>query len=349
MYEFDEDTQEYNTLNKGLSTDFDMKSLTHIPNVGLNYEGKKWRVGFDVGLLNTSLENENSFDDVSFKNNYNNLFLSSNVRYEMARGKSIYLNYRTRNQIPSIRQLQPVANLTDPLNIFVGNPELRPTYDQSIYFGYHNFDFASRSGMNIYGSVNFYQDQVVSFSQTDNLVTTTTYRNVDGGIRSYAGTSYSKRYKNENRELSMRYSLSGNYNRNIGFSNGFKYKADRYGINPSVRLGYTIEELVEISPRYDLNFVNTKYNIDQGREEEYVNHTVAIEATTFWPKNVVFGNDFSFNYFGNVAPGFDATAYLWNMSLGYKFLKDDATVKLKVYDLLNENVSTRRTTGEVGS
>ena len=34
------------------------------------------------------------------------------------------------------------------------------------------------------------------------------------------------------------------------------------------------------------------------------------------------------------------------MSLGYKFLNDDATLKVKVYDLLNENVSTRRSTGE---
>lgn len=77
-----------------------------------------------------------------------------------------------------------------------------------------------------------------------------------------------------------------------------------------------------------------------------MNHRISLEATTYWPENVVFGNDISYNYYGNVSPGFDNTALLWNVSLGYKFLKDNATLKIKVYDMLNENVSTQRIVGD---
>ena len=347
VYENDEVSDDYSNLNTTLSNDFDVRSYEHIPNAGINYEGKKWRGGIDVGLLNTSLENENNFADSSFKKDYNNLFLSTNLRYEISRGQSVYLYYRTSNNIPSITQLQPVPNFTNPLNIIVGNPDLDPTYTQNLNFGYNNFDFVSRSGINVYGSATFYNDQVVSDSQTgEDLVTTTTFRNVDGGVNTYVGAFYSKRYKKESREFSYRAGLSGNYNRQVGFSNGLKFNADRYGVNPSVRLGFNYNELVEINPRYELNYVQTKYDINNNREEEYTNHTLALEATTYWPKNVVFGNDISFISYGNVAPGFDDTSLLWNMSLGYKFLNDDATIKLKVYDLLEENVSTSRTTGE---
>jgi hypothetical protein len=34
------------------------------------------------------------------------------------------------------------------------------------------------------------------------------------------------------------------------------------------------------------------------------------------------------------------------MSLGYQFLKDNATLKFKVYDLLDQNIGTRRQTGD---
>ncbi|NJW53590.1 outer membrane beta-barrel protein [Salinimicrobium oceani] len=347
VLEFNEDTREYDRFNEVLSNDFEVKSLKHIPNAGVSFEGKKLRAGFDVGLLSTSLENTNFLADVDFKNTYNNLFLRSNVRYEIERGKTLYADFRSDTEIPSIRELQPVPNLTDPLNIIIGNPELRPEYSRRFHLGYQNFDFATRSGMSVFASATIYDDQVVPYSVTgEDLVTTTTYRNVDGGISSYAGVTLSKRFKKEERELSYRLGIFGNYNRQIGFSNGFRYNADRYSFNPSLRLGYNYNDLVEINPRYEMNYNQSRYDINFGREEEYTNHTIALEATTYWPKNVVFGNDVSFISFGNVAPGFDSTSLLWNMSLGYKFLADNATLKVKVYDLLNENVSTRRVIGD---
>ncbi|WP_339654536.1 outer membrane beta-barrel protein [uncultured Salegentibacter sp.] len=88
------------------------------------------------------------------------------------------------------------------------------------------------------------------------------------------------------------------------------------------------------------------YDINPDRNEDFLNHRIGFEATTYWPENVVFGNDISYNYFGNVSPGFDNTSLLWNTSLGYQFLDDDATIKIKVYDMLNQNIDTRRTIGD---
>lgn len=347
VFEFDEDSNEYDLFSNLLSNDFEVTSLKNIPNAGITYEGKKLRAGFDVGLLNTTLENRNYLADVDFKNTYNNLFLKSNVRYELARGKSLYADYQSDTQIPSIRELQPVPNFTNPLNIIIGNPELRPTYSHRFHLGYQNFDFATRSGMSLYASATFYQDQVVPFRITnEDLITTTTFRNLDGGISGYAGASYNKRHKKEEQEFSYRLGVYGNYNHQIGFSNGFRYNADRFAVTPSIRLGYNYNDKVEINPRYEVSYNQSNYDINNRREEEYINHTVALEATSYWPKNVVYGNDISFVSFGSVAPGFDPTSLLWNMSLGYKFLADNATLKIKVYDLLNENVSTRRFIGE---
>lgn len=333
----------YNTL---LSSDFESRSIKNIPNVGVNYEGEKWRLGSEVGLLNTSLENTNFLQEGSFSNSYNNLFLKANVRYEITRSKSVYLNYNSDAGVPSIRQLQPVVNRTNPLNIIIGNPDLRPTFTQTLRGGYRNYDFAKRSGFFSYGSVTFTENSIVPVTTTNrDLVRTTTYDNVDGAINANAGGSYSKQFKKEKRELSYRFGLNGSYDKNIGFTNGVLYNAERFTLRPSASFTWAIEEYFSFNPGYQLSFTDTRYDINSNRNENFINHSISLEATTFWPKNVVLGNDISYNYFGNVSPGFDNTAFLWNVSLGYKFLKDNATLKLKVYDMLNENVNTQRIVG----
>lgn len=347
VYDLDQAGNFNNNYNELLSSDFKSRSIKNIPNVGVNYEGEKWRLGSEIGLLNTTLENTNYLQEGSFSNSYDNLFLKANVRYEITRSKSIYLNYNSDAGVPSIRQLQPVVNRTNPLNIIIGNPDLRPTFTQTLRGGFRNYDFAKRSGLFSYGSITFTDNSIVPVTTTNqNLVRTTTYANVDGAINANAGGSYSKQFKKEKRELSYRMGLNGNYDRNIGFTNGVQYKAERYTLRPSASFTWAIEDYFSFNPGYQLTFTETQYDINSNRNENFTNHSISLEATTFWPKNVVLGNDISYNYFGNVSPGFDNTAFLWNVSLGYKFLKDNATLKLKVYDMLNENVSTQRIVGD---
>ena len=343
---FDAENGDYSDFNELLSNDFEVKSFKHTPNAGINYEGETWRIDTEIGLLSTALRTENFIEQVTFDNTYNNLFVDAQVRYSIERSKSIRLGYSTNADVPSVRQLQPVEDRTNPLNIIVGNPELEPTFNQRVNFGFRNFDFATRSGFFGYMNMNFTNNQVVATSSVDNFIRTTTYTNVDGVINGNMGGSYSKTFKKDARELRLRLSANAGYNRNVGFINAVKYRSDQFSISPGIQLTYSIDELLDINPRYNLNYNDVTYNISSGRDQNYINQTLSLETTTYWPRNVVFGNDISYNKYGNVSPGFDDTSLLWNMSLGYQFLKDNATLKVKVYDLLDQNVDTRRLIGD---
>ncbi|TBW28026.1 outer membrane beta-barrel protein [Gramella sp. KN1008] len=337
----------YTNFNELLSNDFEVISYVHTPNAGINYEGEKWRIDTELGLLSTRLQTNNFIDNVSFDNTFNNLFVDADVRYTIERSKSLHLGYSTRSNVPSVRQLQPVEDRTNPLNVIVGNPELKPSFNQRINFNFRNFDFATRSGFFSYFNLNFISNQVVALSRlNEDFVRQTTFTNVDGVVNGYIGTSYSKTYKKDEREFRFRVRLGANYNHNVGFINAVKYNSDQYTLSPAIFLSYAIDELLEISPRYSLSYNDIRYDINRGRDQSYVNHNLSLETTTYWPKNVVFGNDISYNLYGNVSPGFDNTSLLWNTSLGYQFLKEKATLKVKVYDLLDQNVDTRRMVGD---
>ncbi|SKB84675.1 CarboxypepD_reg-like domain-containing protein [Salegentibacter holothuriorum] len=347
VYESEGAVGTYNSLNQLLSSDFEVISRRHIPSLGLNYEGETWRINTNFGLLHTSLENNNFLESTTFENTYDNLFMRAEVRYEIERSKSLSIRYDTDVNIPSINQLQPVVNRTNPLNIIVGNPELSPTYEQNIRLNYRNYNFATRTGVFSWLRASFTNNNVVSVTTiNEDLVRNTTYTNVDGAVNLNLGSFYSKQYKVDGREFRYRAGLNGNYNKNIGFTNAVQYKAERYSVSPSIRLTYGIEELFDLNPSYELTYNSTKYDINANRNEDFINHRIGFEATSYWPKNVVFGNDISYNYFGNVSPGFDNTSLLWNMSLGYQFLNDDATLKVTVFDVLDQNIDTRRTIGD---
>jgi len=68
----------------------------------------------------------------SFDRAYNTLFPSLNVSYTLKPGRTLRLLYSKRISRPSAYYLDPYIPATDPLNVSIGNPDLRPSYTQSI-------------------------------------------------------------------------------------------------------------------------------------------------------------------------------------------------------------------------
>jgi hypothetical protein len=348
VFDFDENTGGFTNANADLSNEFKARSQINRPSLGMRYETEKIRSGGSLGLLNTTLGTENFSQNINFSNTFNNLFANLFIRYQFSRSKSMRFSYRNDVDIPSIQQLQPVEIVTNPLNIRVGNPDLNPSLEQSFRLNYRNFDYKTRSGYGIFANYSNTNNEVVPVLTTDeDLVRTTSYTNVDGVQSARVYLFYSKTVQTEGTTV-IRYNLnlSNNYNRNIGFSNGQQFNSDLYTISPGFRFTYEIPDLISLQPSARLNYNNTIYDIFTDRNENFTNTELGLETTIFWPKNFIFGSDFTYFNYGNVSEAFDSTSFFWNLSLGYQFLDERATIKIKVYDVLDQNISTRRTTGD---
>lgn len=97
-----------------------------------------------------------------------------------------------------------------------------------------------------------------------------------------------------------------------------------------------------IAPSYNVSFNNTKYTNFQLQKTSFVRHNLMLQTTTYWPENFTWGNDFSYTYNSNIAPGFQRD-FFCNTAVSYTFLNKALTAKVKVYDLLNQNIGTSRT------
>ncbi|MCT4205755.1 TonB-dependent receptor [Elizabethkingia anophelis] len=69
--------------------------------------------------------------------NYNNLFPSVFLSYDISKNNQFLLNYSRRIDRPRSFFLIPFMSYNDPKNIFRGNPDLNPSYIDSFEFGYN--------------------------------------------------------------------------------------------------------------------------------------------------------------------------------------------------------------------
>jgi outer membrane receptor protein involved in Fe transport len=92
----------------------------------------------------SDISTELKASDITNLQNYFNVFPSAGLSYKLAEGKTLQLSYSYRINRPDFRDLLPFSNFSDPRVLFVGNPNLRPVFTNSIEAGYL-FDWKSGS------------------------------------------------------------------------------------------------------------------------------------------------------------------------------------------------------------
>tara|TARA_R110000868_G_scaffold222048_1_gene473887 strand:+ start:6148 stop:8910 length:2763 start_codon:yes stop_codon:yes gene_type:complete len=348
VMDFDPSNNGYTDFNTALSSDFNFKNIQQSPSFGLRSNGEKLNFRVNASYVMTDLKNQDFLQNTSFTNSYKNLLFRSSFRYNIDKNKRVYLRYNSRLNVPSVNQLQPVPNINDPLNVVIGNPNLLPSVNHGVDFNYNNYDWKSRTGLFIYAGMDIQKDRVSAISTTDdNFLRTTRYTNIDGNYSGYSGIGYSKQIKKDSIytvKFNVRPRLS--FGRQVSFTNGVELKANSFDVTPYISTTFNYKEKIEIEPGYGIGFNNTTYNLDGLDDIKFTSQNAELKVTTYWPENLIWGNDLRYSYNGNVGPGFKKDALFWNMSLGLQMLQDKGTFKVLAYDLLDQNINTRRTTGE---
>lgn len=348
-FDFDDATQDYTSFNTELSTNFENTNKRSTPSVRLALRKEKWSFSLESGYVFRTLENDDELRPLlSLKRNFEAVELRSNFNFRFSPKSSIYSGYRLTNQTPSVRQLSPFQDVSNPLNIVIGNPDLEPSNNHNLYAGFNAFDFQKGTGFYAHLGGNLTSNAVVSKSVIDeNFVRNTTYTNVDGNHSAYASATFSKSIKVDSlKTFKYRIGMSSNFNRNVNFNNDVQYASKNTSYSPNAEITFTWKDVLELRPNYRVSFNTTRFDIDNFEDQKFVNHSLGINTATFLPKKFEWRNDISFNYNSNIAPGFQKSAWFWNSTLAYSMLKDNATLTLKAYDLLNQNTNARRTATE---
>lgn len=156
----------------------------------------KVQAGLRAELANTSSDLRSS--DTVVYNNYLNFFPTLHVRYEPTEKHNLQFSYSRRVTRPRVNQLNPFVDISDKLNLRVGNPKLEPEFVNSLELSYLFF----YDGGSVTGTA-FYR-------QRNNIITryTQIYEGIDeeGMTYTYTLTSYENLEKSQNFGFEVVYS-----------------------------------------------------------------------------------------------------------------------------------------------
>lgn len=345
-FDYDAVFQSYSDLNDNLTNYFTSEVKMLKPSAGLSVEKKKLRFSFDAGTAVSQFDNHSLYRGITtdLNKNYVLPFASMQFSYNFTKSKSVWVNYDYEFDFPSANQVLPVEDLANPLNTFVGNPNLDLNKSHQMYVSFNDYDYATRSGYGAYFNGTFYDSQVVTSSVYDaNRKRQTTYVNVQDTYSSWIGTYWNKTIKREAHKFRFGLGVNSSFSLSKGFTNTQMFEARSVRLTPRASFSYDYGELLSISPVYSLTYNDTRYTNYGFDRASNVLHKFNIQVTNYWPKNWIFGNDFGYTYNSNIADGFKKDFYLWNTSLAYSFYNKKFTAKVKVYDILNQNQSATRT------
>ncbi|MEM6642940.1 MAG: TonB-dependent receptor [Bacteroidota bacterium] len=106
------------------------------------YEKLSWQLGLRAEQTNLDTQliprNEEESGNEDFQPNsqsYFSLFPSANLSYKYSNISSVQLSYSRRISRPRFRNLNPFITYSNPLSLFLGNPELQPQFTDSYELG----------------------------------------------------------------------------------------------------------------------------------------------------------------------------------------------------------------------
>lgn len=347
--DFNLDTEQYDIFNEQLSTDFKYINSRSTPGLGMTLREEKYTLSFGLGYVTRILEsNDRLRPALSAKETFEVLEYNTFLNYRFSPQRTLFFNYSLNSTPPTLEQLQPFENVSDPLNTVVGNPNLDPSNNHQMYLGYNAFDFQSGTGFNIFSNFRAVNNQVTPVITFDeNLIRTTTYTNVNGNYNGYLGGNITKDVQLDSiHKIKIRLGGYGSINRVVSFNQNEKFSSDFVSFTPNLGFTYTWKDVMELRPGYSLSYNVNSYDIDAFKDEEFFSHRLGIETATFLPKKLEWRNDINFVYNPNVADNFQKSAWFWNSTLAYTILKDQGILTFKVYDLLNQNTNARRSVSQ---
>ena len=271
-----------------------------------------------------------------------------NFRYKFSKRTQLQAIYRGKGRQPSVRDLQPVADMTNPLNIRIGNPSLKPSYTNTFTLNYNSYNVKHQRNMvvslfveNVLNSVT---NQVTYDSETGGR--TTMPVNLNGNWRASGALSLSGPFKNRN-WLFRTYSYLQYRNQN-GYTTQNKeepMKSSVKHLTARERLQFTFRtRQLELSARGEVLY-NKSYNNVKDMRTETFDYQLGGDLQYYLPWGFECSSDLT--YFLRTGYGYDSSGrknLIWNCQLSKAFLKKkQLLLRFKFYDILRQEISMVRT------
>lgn len=342
-----------NTYNSGYLTQ----------QVGPGYRYNNGKVMF-IGSLSyqySTLAGDQQFPlQTNTSASFNNMVYRAILNIKFNSTNTLRSMFRSSTNNPSITQLQDVLDVSNPLFVSQGNPDLKPVYTHQFFINYVNTNvtkgrtfmamltgsirsnyisnatlIADKNGYEVKDPAGNVITVLNSGAQFSRPVNMDGYWNLRGAVN--YGTPVSFLMSNINFDLGVNYSALPN------IFNEIKSTTNTISYTGGAVLGSNISEKLDFTLGYNVGYNVAQNSVRKESNNNYVNQRVTGNFKWITWGGITLQANGSYLKYTGITDSFVEDYFMLNASIGKKIFKNQrGEISVAAYDLLNQNKSFSR-------
>ncbi len=335
----------YNVLDSAYSQSYRNNFISQ--RASLSFKSQREKFNYTIGLnLDPSYSSsENFVGDTTLSKitrKVVNLSPMAQFNYMFDKRTNLRIMYNGRTSQPSMTQLQPVADISDPTNITIGNPDLNPRYTNNVFIRFQQFTPEKQRAFMIMANGSYIINDIVSYTSynQETGVKTTTYKNVNGNYSGNVRMMLNTPLKNK------KFSINSMTMASFANSNGYINEEKNTNRNLILSERGSIDfrsSYLDLGVNGNIRYNATSNSLQKENNQNTFNYGAGGYTTIYLPLNFKIESDVNWSTNSGYGDGFKQNEVLWNASASKSFLKNNqGTLRFKIYDILQQRSNISR-------
>ncbi|EXY19892.1 cna B-type domain protein [Bacteroides fragilis str. 2-F-2  len=231
-----------------LSKNAEYRYYNHDASVGLRFIRPKYQlnVGMSFQPQNSTLSYKKGDYMIDTTRTVFNFAPNMDLRFRFSKVSQLRFTYRGRSNQPTMENLLPITDNSNPLNIRMGNPGLKPSFAHTMRLFYNTYNAEKQRGIMTHFSFTATQNSISNSTryneETGGLITRP--ENINGNWNAFGMFGFNTALKNK--KYTINTFTNVNYQNNVAFL----YNQDTKNNDRNTSTGLTLGERVTGSRTY---------------------------------------------------------------------------------------------------
>ena len=294
-------------------------------------------------------------DTVTVRNVFN-FSPEVDFRYQPKKQTQLRFTYRGRSSDPSMENLLPITDNSNPLNIRVGNPGLKPSFSHNMNMHFNTFNMDAQRG--IFSALNgsFTQNAITNIRKYDEKtgVSTTMPENINGNWNVFGMFGINTALKN-NKKFTIGSFTNASYSNQVGYITDKELMDAQKNTFTTLSLGERLNgtyrnDWLEVGINGSLNYTFEKDKLNPKNNQEPYNFSYGGNLQFYTPWNMTISTNMTNQARrGYSDPSMNRNELIWNAQIAQSFLKGALSISFEWNDILGEQSNITRSSTPSGN
>jgi len=334
----------YDILASEFSNYFDNLKLTNRAGIYSIYRYKKDRIKLGGYVRNVQLRSfDESGDPLTDSLNFWDVLPQVSFRHKFNNSQRLRFNYRTNSRQPSLNQLQPVQNNSNPNKVVQGNPDLRPDYSHQLNLSYNHWK--GLTGSYIWSNLSYSRvlnpfSNQVSYDNYGRTISKTI--NMDSSVNEFSSLNIGGKIPIANSPLGLNIRNFSNYSITNNVIDNLKNTTSTLSQSNEIALEWETDSLfIEIGA--EISYSKPTNSLNNIFSQPFITQYFFLDTEIELPWKMTFFSESGYTINTQRADGYNINFLIINFSLEKRFTKNENIIlSLEGNDVLNQNIIAQR-------